>query len=80
MRRCSAHNSCYRHGRCTGPGLIWYAFLQNRRKYHLRYVQQPSHQPRRTELYNFLVTLQPQNWTTPPPKVVIFDSADPDFP
>lgn len=32
-----------------------------------------------SDLYEFLVSLQPQNRTTPPPKVVIFNSANPDF-
>ena len=32
-----------------------------------------------TDMYNFLETLIPGNSPTPPPKVVIFDSADPEF-
>ncbi|OKL59052.1 hypothetical protein UA08_05972 [Talaromyces atroroseus] len=32
-----------------------------------------------SDLLDFLVSLQPANRTTPPPKVVIFDSANPDF-
>lgn len=32
-----------------------------------------------SDLYDFMVTLQPSDRTTPAPKVVIFDSANPDF-
>lgn len=83
---CSVHNSYYhrsRRGSSTGPSQIWYAsFKTDGYITRVTFNNPPINlvnAPLVSDLYDFLASLQPQNRTTPPPKVVIFDSANPDF-